>query len=59
MSKLNHSPHCFHESQDLQGVRREVLTLTNDILCLLKVRDRREAAVLPVPWALQVPSYLP
>ena len=46
MSKLNHSPHCFHESQDLQGVRREALTLTNDILCLLKVRDRREAHLL-------------
>ncbi|MEL7196481.1 MAG: hypothetical protein AAFO96_28900 [Bacteroidota bacterium] len=46
MSKLNHSPHCFHESQDVQGVRREALTLTNDILCLLKVRDRREAHLL-------------
>ena len=43
MSKLNHSPHCFHEGQDLQSVRREVLTLANDILCLLKVRGRREA----------------
>ena len=42
MSKIKHSPHCFHESQDLQGVRREVLALVNDILSLLKVRGRRE-----------------
>ena len=38
---LRHSPHCLHESQDLEGVRREVLALATDILSLLKVQGWR------------------
>ena len=37
MSENRHSPHCLHESQDLEGIRREVHTFVTDILSLLKV----------------------
>ena len=41
MSENRHSPHCLHESQDLEGVWREVLSLAADILSLLKVQGWR------------------